>query len=396
MFTSAPTQNLDKPSDRNILRSSSTHNTTNSVRSNRKGAAKSPMSDKDLVDAILYCYKTIRAKRNTNRQSPYDIRKQVKQAWQQKYPQSSISLRNIDKIIKSHQHHTTPPTIQSQHTPDSSSHSNTIPTHENGPDHPLQLLDMRSASVHLASQPIFKYICYNCGRLLTDEPKRSELIVFDPQTFHLSHPPVLDLFDTLGHLSYTNSTGTWISCTKCKNGPVDLYTTCDPNTGELYVPQALADLASPYEKRQIALAGLISKIVKPRSDKFKIWEHIRGKLDYHYFGMYGFMVANDQKPDGETPSKVQLRIQRALFWLRTHNPLYTTFYSNYDTLYRFDPDKVRHLHKATDFRASNHTTIKTHLRDEDNAIVTTLDDSGIPPCLHATIDVAGVQHPKIN
>ena len=108
------------------------------------------------------------------------------------------------------------------------------------------------------------------------------------------------------------------------------------------------------------------------------------------------MVANDQKPEGETPSKVQVQIQRALFWLRTHNPLYTTFYSNYDTLYRFDPEKVHHFHKATDFPASNNTTIETHLRDEDNGIVTNLDDSGIPPCLNATIDVAGVQHPNIN
>ena len=111
--------------------------------------------------------------------------------------------------------------------------------------------------------------------------------------------------------------------------------------------------------------------------------------------MYGFMVANDQKPENETPSKVQLRIQRALFWLRTHNPLYTTFYSNYNTLYQFDPEKVCYLHKATDFPASNNTTITTHLCDEDNAIVTKLDDSRIPPCLNATIDVAGVQQPKL-
>ena len=184
----------------------------------------------------------------------------MKQAWQQKQPQSSISLPNIDKIIKNHQHHTTPPPIQSQRAPDSCNLSNNIPNHDNVPDHPLQLLDMRSASVHLASQPIFKYICYNCGCLLTDEPKGSKLIAFDPQTCHLSHSPALDLFDTLGHLSYTNSTGTWISCTTCKNGPVDLYNTCDPNTRDYYVPQALADLASPYEKRQSALAGLISKV----------------------------------------------------------------------------------------------------------------------------------------
>ena len=49
------------------------------------------------------------------------------------------------------------------------------------------------------------------------------------------------------------------------------------------------------------IEGRSSKIVKPRSDKFKVWEHIqaqmrtRGRLDYHYFGMYGFMETKDKE-----------------------------------------------------------------------------------------------------
>ena len=108
------------------------------------------------------------------------------------------------------------------------------------------------------------------------------------------------------------------------------------------------------------------------------------------------MVNRDHELVTEPPSKVQLRIQQALFWLRKHNPLYSQFYANYDTLYRFDPDKVIHLHKATAFSTNNHTTVQTHLREEDSGIVTNLDDNGIVPTLNSNIDFAGLQHPHLH
>ena len=99
------------------------------------------------------------------------------------------------------------------------------------------------------------------------------------------------------------------------------------------------------------LAGIISKIVKPRSDRFKVWEHFQGdvitrsKYDSHYYGMIGFMVKRDESVSETNliANEVQLRIKCALVWLRNNNPLFQSFYANYDTLYRFDPDKVLRL-----------------------------------------------------
>eukprot|EP00795_Rhopilema_esculentum_P010071 gene10071-18717_t len=131
------------------------------------------------------------------------------------------------------------------------------------------------------------------------------------------------------------------------------------------------DLVSPYEKGQISLAGIISKIVKPRSDRFKVWEHFQGdvitrsKYDSHYYGMYGFMVKHDE----------------------------SSFHANYDTLYRFDPDKVLHLHKATDFAANFNKTVDSHMHIKSSGIVTNLDDCGIPNFLNERADQAGIQHP---
>ena len=67
---------------------------------------------------------------------------------------------------------------------------------------------------------------------------------FDPESICLSCPPLLKKFDTIGEVSYKNASGTWIACNTCKQNPVDLYNTSDPNTGKQYIPDALKELPS--------------------------------------------------------------------------------------------------------------------------------------------------------
>ncbi len=65
--------------------------------------------------------------------------------------------------------------------------------------------------------------------------------------------------------------------------------------------------------------------------------------------MYGFMLDKEENFDTANSDNREQRIKNALFWLRNNNRLYKSFYSNYDTLYRFDPDKIIQLHKGSDF-----------------------------------------------
>ena len=98
-----------------------------------------------------------------------------------------------------------------------------------------------------------------------------------------------------------------------------MYDASDPTTHNVCVTDALKEVASPYEKGQIALAGLVSTILKPSNDKKKLWEHIQGqiqmcsRLDKHSFGMYGFMVTQQTGHEEETHTETQLRIKRTLF-----------------------------------------------------------------------------------
>ena len=251
---------------------------------------------------------------------------------------------------------------------------------------------MRRASSELESQPIFKYICYNCGRLIPYEKRKQHInyVTFDQLGIGYETPPVLDLYDTIGELDFQNNRGRWTSCRTCKSGPIELYNAADPGTGKLYVPEPLRDLVSPYEKGQISLAGNISKKVKPCSDRFKVWEHFQGdvitrlKYDSHYYGMYGFMVKRDASVSETNviANEVQLRIKHALVWLRNNNPLFQSFYANHGTLYHFDPDKVLHLHNVTDFAANFNKTVDSHMHNESSGIVTNLDDCRVPNFLN--------------
>ena len=79
------------------------------------------------------------------------------------------------------------------------------------------------------------------------------------------------MYKSIGELQYQGRKGTWTPCNNCKNWPIDLYNGGDLNTGK---PEALQELASHYKRDQIALPDIVSKIVKPLSDKFKIWKLI--------------------------------------------------------------------------------------------------------------------------
>ncbi|XP_065058005.1 uncharacterized protein LOC135685854 isoform X1 [Rhopilema esculentum] len=363
-------------------------------RHSNKGSTKLSASMKlDLTNS----YKLVKEREKGKGKSKRYLFQEARKIWLQLYPSSSIALRTISRICKSPMK----PKKVSSHPPDLGDSDG--PQFCNVPDCTGRLKGMRQASSELASQPIFKYICYNCGRLIPYSKHRNHVnyVTFDPLGIGYETPPVLDLYDTIGELAYQNNRGRWTSCRTCKSGPIELYNAADPGTGKLYVPEPLRDLVSPYEKGQISLAGIISKIVKPRSDRFKVWEHFQGdvitrsKYDSHYYGMYGFMVKRDESVSETNviANEVQLRIKRALVWLRNNNPLFQSFYANYDTLYRFDPDKVLHLHKATDFAANFNKTVDSHMHDESSGIVTNLDDCGIPNFLNEGADQAGIQHP---
>ena len=108
---------------------------------------------------------------------------------------------------------------------------------------------------------------------------------------------------------------------------------CKPvNLWDTRKPDPLDNLANRYERGQISLCGLFSTIVKDSG--MSRFSHVQGdvnslgKLDRHYYGMFGFLATKEEGIWIESPNpESSLRIQSALKWLRRNNPLYSTFFS---------------------------------------------------------------------
>ena len=70
------------------------------------------------------------------------------------------------------------------------------------------------------------------------------------------------------------------------------------------------------------------------------WHHIQGevnalhKLDKHYYGLFGFMLMNENLTSKLTKhSEAYERIRLALLWLKNNNHLYKSFLARFETLY---------------------------------------------------------------
>ena len=144
----------------------------------------------------------------------------------------------------------------------------------------------------------------------------------------------------------------WLSCPQCKKYAIP----SDQHVGDVFesgtcvtkpvsqwnmkLPNAVASLANRYERGQVSLCGLFSTVVKDAG--MSRFSHVQGevnslgKLDRHYYGMFGFLASKDEGIWIESPNpESSLRIKGALKWFRTNNKLYSDFFCEYETLFRF-------------------------------------------------------------
>ena len=161
------------------------------------------------------------------------------------------------------------------------------------------------------------------------------------------------------------------------------------------MPDALANLANDYEKRQVSLCGLFSTTIRevtPAQSRHVLGQVFMGhKLDKQYYRMFGFLAASEEdvkvhskKPDSD------IRILQALKWL---NHLYSDFYSNFETLYKYQPQSglvKPHLLKH------QHFTLDALLQQEAIGMIFPSSSEYFDqfPAIHAILQPAGMQHPR--
>ena len=109
----------------------------------------------------------------------------------------------------------------------------------------------------------------------------------------------------------------------------------------LPVPEPIQGL-NGLEKCQLALVGLFSVTAKYKNKPFGIYQHNLGEVNAlhknteRYYDLYAMMVES-VAPEGVVSHQ---SVVDALAWFRKNNPQYDMFYSNYETLLRFNPNRI--------------------------------------------------------
>ena len=209
-------------------------------------------------------------------------------------------------------------------------------------------------NVHLTNS-LLQNECWQCGRILWGEGSCKATYIIDPPKGmqEMDAPAnaflaaVDNCFLTFQHDSTKRK---WYSCAYCKINemPAELYVgdvldqseTMNMKPVKLWdmrKPQPIAQLSNRYETGHVSLCGLFSTTVKKAS--VSQYQHNIGevnsitKLDRHFHGMFGFLAVKEDDINvfAHNPDSAS-RIKKALSWYRSHNHLYSSFYSNYETL----------------------------------------------------------------
>ena len=213
-------------------------------------------------------------------------------------------------------------------------------------------------------------------------------------------------------LTFVHDSGKWYSCPTCNREKV---IPTEQHVGDVLLPppssapkrtafwnmklpDPLDQLAHDYEKRQIGLCSLFSTTVRnvtPTQARHMQGQVFSGhKLDSHYYGMFGFLAVSEEdiKHHSKKP-ETDVRVQRALKWLKKNNFLYIKFYAHFETLYRFQP---RSALINPSLLEQQHIGLEDLLQQEAIGMVFPSHSDYFDqfPAIHSVRQAAGIQHPR--
>ena len=258
--------------------------------------------------------------------------------------------------------------------------------------------------VRFDSKPLAIGMCYCCGSILWSRVDNSHTNLVDIKLTEGQIPAVAYQKAMLsagkGLLEYRHKS--MYACAVCKTLKcpsefefhVGKYEGIDIEEWDMRFPEVILNLKNPVEHCQIALCGIFSTTVKDA--KRHQWRHIQGevnalhKLDRHYYGLFGFLLINEDLSDKfvKYPEAYE-RIRLALHWLKKNNHLYQDFLARFETLYRY----VRQEIVNPDVLKLDQNKI---LDSEAIGLAFPVDSEYFEQYspLYGEMDIAGIQNPK--
>lgn len=261
-------------------------------------------------------------------------------------------------------------------------------------------------------KPLAKHICWQCGKVLCNSSGFSLIDI--PAGKCATDAPASAFLKSVSNntLSFQtedrHGTPKWYACNLCKTSkaaPVsfdvgdvfDIKNNLKPvPLWDMSQPTCLKRLRNVYERNQITLCTMFCTTVKDAS--FSEWRHVQGevntthKLDRHYYGIFGFLAVRDEDINlfSDNPESAS-RIKLALKWLKFNNHLYKSFYTEYETLFRYV--KPQFVNPALLDKAG--LSIERLLEEEAIGMTFPVDAKFFDqfPLIYDAVDIAGRQNP---
>ena len=207
--------------------------------------------------------------------------------------------------------------------------------------------------VRFDTKPLGIGMCYCCGSILWSRVDNSHTRLVNLDVDDKAIPAVAYrramLISGRGYLDYHHKSGKLYVCSVCSSykNPAEYSLTFHVGKTpsltitewDMVYPSEVAILKSEAEKCQVALCGIFSTTVKDA--KKHQWQHIREvnalhKLDRHDYGMFGFLMVNEEITERLTKySGACEQIRIALNWFKKNNNLYKQFLARFETMYRY-------------------------------------------------------------
>ena len=262
--------------------------------------------------------------------------------------------------------------------------------------------------VRFDAKPLGIGMCYCCGSVLWSRVDNSHTRLVNIDVDNKSVPAIAYQnamkITNRGFLDFRHKSGKLYVCSVCSSykNPTELSLkfhvgktpTLTVTEWDMVYPAEITSLKSKGEKCQVALCGIFSTTIKDA--KKHQWRHILGevnalhKLDKHYYGMFGFLMINNEITEKLTKySGACERIRVALNWFKKHNNLYKQFLARFETMYRY----LRHDIVNPDILNGNQDKI---LENEAIGMAFPVDSEYFDQysLLYGNMDIAGIQNPQ--
>ena len=206
----------------------------------------------------------------------------------------------------------------------------------------------------LGKEHLFKALCCMCGKLLFGDHKQNGRWLIVPGNPNQAYRYPVEVYCEELPPELPFKQGTKVAmCKVCHSRrqkkdksertlkPMpSVVNFTNPETGKWNHPKVLADIDNDRMRGMVSLLGVYHNVDVRRDEYHRRFDHIQGEVnllskeEQAYKYMFGLLCGRvDMRRQRETRKQEEMKVRKALTWLRKNNPLFKRFFANCETVF---------------------------------------------------------------